>query len=83
VDYHFEDEEILAVVANTEYAKEQISRHLHTMTCDQKWSLYRAVVCLATSGTPSPKQACAPAPLLQVDGKSIRALVRMMDKGEI
>jgi hypothetical protein len=46
-NYHFEDDQVIADIANTDYAKREISRHLHAMTCDQKWSVYRAVVKLA------------------------------------
>jgi len=76
MNYHFEDEEILAAVANTKYAKEQISRHLHAMTCDQKWSLYRAVATLASLNTLPEKQGCVHEPLLERDGKPIKGSKR-------
>jgi hypothetical protein len=46
-NFHFENDEVLAAIANTQYAKDVIARHLRFMTVDQKWSLYRAVVKLA------------------------------------
>jgi hypothetical protein len=49
-NYHFETEDVLKAIANTDYAKGEISRHLHAMTCDQRWSLYRAIVKLADEG---------------------------------
>jgi hypothetical protein len=52
-DYHYEDKDVLAAIANTEHAKEKIAYALQCMTVDQKWSLYRAVVKLASAPTQS------------------------------
>lgn len=47
INFHYEDDQVLAEVLNTSYAKEQLARVLHTLTCDQKWSLYRAIAKLS------------------------------------
>jgi hypothetical protein len=46
INYHFEDDEVLAAITGTEYLKENVSRHLHHMTSGEKWSLYRAIAAL-------------------------------------
>lgn len=56
-NYHFEDDQVLAAVANTEYAKGKIAHHLLHMTVDQKWSLYRAIVKLAEEQRDKPGRA--------------------------
>jgi hypothetical protein len=47
MDYQFEDDEVLAAVKSSDYARQQIGGHLALMSCEQKWSLYRAIVSLA------------------------------------
>jgi hypothetical protein len=49
-NFHFENDEVLAAVQNTPYAKQAIGYRLIGMTVDQKGSLYRAVVKLARKG---------------------------------
>lgn len=41
---HFDNADVLANVQDSEYAKKNIQRHLMFMTCNERWSLYRAIV---------------------------------------